>query len=512
MNDQLDGQIRSLLARIDEAAPLAPSFESLESLAGPHETFSRRGVGIAALALVGVGLLGVYGIAELRADRPDADGEPAPAPVVSSSLDAAPSTTGPPPDDSSGVNTTTTSPCEFCTVTLPLVPGVGDFYAGPESLGEPSIDMSTFATIVRCTELDPDATRCAAIEGMAGVGPLTYPSADGTVDVGTTWAEVTPLEYAESWGPTQGDGPTSPTTVRGHDAIRYLDEDRPALVWQERPGVLVWVAVSANREDELTTIAENIRLMPGPDSIPWALVVPGTGERYDASDNNGDGLLVVRDGARECFGWGYVIACSDAPFSNTFMHELDGRRTVTGVVPPDVERVRLSFPAGNSIEVEPFAVNGITMHVFEVEIGDAYVIGMEWLDGDGTVVASTTSAANTLLRSEFNLSAYVESIVPEYPVTAAESSSPLVVVRSPTSDQEFIIQFPTDSIATPNPPGISQTPDGTYVLADVNGETIFALTISTYPDACTTGPDCTPPDAAEQMDAIFAALAAPLSP
>jgi hypothetical protein len=509
MNDQLDGQIRSLLARIDEAAPLAPSFESLESLAGPHETFSRRGVGFAAVALVGVGLLGVYGIAELRADRRDASSEPASAPIVSSALDAAPSTTGPPPDDSSGANTTTTSPCEFCTATLPLVPGVGDFYAGPESLGEPSIDMSTFATIVRCTELDPDATRCAAIEGMAGVGPLTYPSADGTVDVGTTWAEVTPLEYAESWGPTQGDGPTSPTTVRGHDAIRYLDEDRPALVWQERPGVLVWVAVSANREDELTTIAENIRLLPGPESITWAFVVPGTGERYDASDNNGDGLLVVRDGARECFGWGYVIACPDAPFSNTFMHELDGRRTITGTVPPDVERVRLSFPSGNPVEVEPFAVNGITMHFFEVSIGDAYVTGMEWLDGDGTVVAATTNAANTLLRG-FTLLTYVESILPEYQYTAAEFSA--VVVRSPTSDQEFMIRLPTDSIAAPNPSGISQTPDGTYVLADVNGETIFALAISTYPDACTNAPDCTPAGATEQMDAIFEALAAPLSP
>jgi hypothetical protein len=387
---------------------------------------------------------------------------------------------------------------------------VADFYAGPESLGEPSIDMSLFAALLRCNEFDSSATSCAAIEGMAGVNPVSYSSADGTVDIGTTWTNITPLEYAELWGPTQGDGPTSSTTVRGHDATRYLNDDRPAVVWQERPGVLAWVAVSTNREEELTTIADNIRLLPGPNSIPWKFVVPGTGARYDASDNDADGLIVVRDGARECVGWAYVQACPDAAFSDTFMHERDGRRVVTGAVPPDVQRVRLSFPARDPVEVEPLEVNGITMRVFEVDISDTYVTGMEWLDRDGTVVAATTNAANTLL-SGFNLMSYVESILPDYQIGAASSSS--VVVRSPTSDQEFLIELPTDPIPTPNPPGISQTPDGTYVLADINGDTIFAVTITTSPDACTdAAPQCTEQADAEQMNNIFTTLAAPLSP
>jgi hypothetical protein len=70
----------------------------------------------------------------------------------------------------------------------------------------------------------------------------------------------------------------------------------------------------------------------------------------------------------------------------------------------------------------------------------------------------------------------------------------------------------TDAVATPNPAGISQAPDGTRVLADDDGETVFALAISVYPDGCTGAPDCASSSDEEQMDAIFAALAGPLSP
>jgi hypothetical protein len=59
---------------------------------------------------------------------------------------------------------------------------------------------------------------------------------------------------------------------------------------------------------------------------------------------------------------------------------------------------------------------------------------------------------------------------------------------------------------------VSQAPDGTRVLADDDGETVFALAISVYPDGCTGAPDCASSSDEEQMDAIFAALAGPLSP
>jgi hypothetical protein len=144
-----------------------------------------------------------------------------------------------------------------------------------------------------------------------------------------------------------------------------------------------------------------------------------------------------------------------------------------------------------------------------LEIGDASVTAMEWLDGAGTVMAATTDGANTLSRG-FNLMEYVEAILPEYLILAAERSS--VVVRSPTSDQEFTIRMPTDPIATSDPPGISHAPDGTHVLADDDGETVFALAISVYPDGCTGAPDRASSSDKEQMDAIFAALAGPLSP
>ena len=44
--------------------------------------------------------------------------------------------------------------------------------------------------------------------------------------------------------------------VRGHTAVLFEDNGQyPAVMWEERPGVLVWVAVPSSRQAELMSIA-----------------------------------------------------------------------------------------------------------------------------------------------------------------------------------------------------------------------------------------------------------------
>jgi hypothetical protein len=92
---------------------------------------------------------------------------------------------------------------------LPVVAGAADFYVGPESLGTAVVnqEMLDQVGIIRCLGLTAAGSVCQRIEGIAGVGLVTYPtnvSAPSTVlgdqavttvdiEVGTTFTDVSPL-------------------------------------------------------------------------------------------------------------------------------------------------------------------------------------------------------------------------------------------------------------------------------------------------------------------------------
>jgi hypothetical protein len=281
---------------------------------------------------------------------------------------------------------------------LPVAAGVSDFYIGPESLGEPTIDLSLFDTLTRCTTLSPDAKTCTKIEGVSGVSLVSYPADEVVMldtlqtltnaDVGTTFADLTPLQYAQMWGPTQGSGPIESTTIRGHDAIAYLNEIRPALVWEERPGVLVWVSVPAELEPQLKSIAEGIRRRAGPRTIPAKIVAAGFAIPYDAQDNDGDNLLIGRSGNTECVGFGFITSCEQGVAARTFIDEHDPSEIrVSGWVPANITSVRILAPDGSNVTDETKSVGGLTGRYFATTLTPAVSpVAIEWLDSEGNVV------------------------------------------------------------------------------------------------------------------------------
>ncbi len=269
---------------------------------------------------------------------------------------------------------------------LPVVAGVADFYSGPPELGTPTIALDKFESLTRCAELTADFAACQRVEGIAGVSLVTYDS----ILIGTTFTEITPSEYATAWFPTGLDRADvqEAVTVRGHAAIRYLDQLKPAVVWQERPGVLVWVVVSPSKESRLLTIAEAIVRRDGPTAIPNRVVITPLAGPWKAQDNDGNGLIVAIQGGLACVGINYIDLCDSTIEATIVRPTSSGPTRVGGATPPDVTRVRIDV-----VDAEPLFVDTITFanyqqRFYATTIPSGYVAAVSWLDSAGEVVAS----------------------------------------------------------------------------------------------------------------------------
>jgi len=392
--DTFDLRLRNDLDGIARSTPTAEPgrFDPSRLSTSVGEQSPRRG-GAYLLAAAAVAALTVTGAIAVstRSSPPPAVSEPA----ASNTLPAAP------PEQADPCNEQGCSDFD----PLPVASGVSDFYVGPASLGDPVIALDHFDQLTRCTELSADFTTCVKIEGIAGVPTVAYPavgdvaatsdpgdgfdsSPDTTVLIGTTFGDIAPPGYAAIWGPTQGDGPQEATTVRGHDAIRYLNEASPALVWQERPGVLVWVVVPPNREDELVDIAENLQRIDGPTTIPYRVTVPELSTEWDMWDNDGNGLISARSQGVACVGLDYVDTCGTDIADRTIIRtRTEGVVRVAGSTPSDIASVRIDVAGGEAVGVETIAFADSASRYFSTvldpDIGP--ITEVTWLAADGEI-------------------------------------------------------------------------------------------------------------------------------
>jgi hypothetical protein len=277
---------------------------------------------------------------------------------------------------------------------IPVAPGVDDFYIGPASLGDPLISSQFWNAALRCNQLDAAGTTCTAIEGL-GFGPLvTYGAAGpGQVQVGTTFGTALSLDdYAALLGagsPTTGVSAESATTVRGHPAVALkIENASPGLMWEERPGVIVWVVVPSPRERELASLAEGVQRQVGPSSIPGRLVVPNTGVpwRFDPSGNNGSGLVVARFQGTECVAWGYIDSCDDGIEHRTFVSQIGDATIVAGAVPTNVDAIRVTPQFGQPVVVKPFSYGGFSARFYQASLPQDFAQSVDWLTADGSVI------------------------------------------------------------------------------------------------------------------------------
>lgn len=356
-------------------------------------------LGAAAAALLVVGGAGVWALAS----RPEPSG-------VGVGVGSAPSSVLAPPPVSSP---TVSVPCfdAACTPVdrLAVVAGAADLYVGPESLGAPNVDQTLLDQVglLRCTELTADGTTCQRVEGLAGVAPVSYPtgivspdtvpaplSADteSRIEIGTTFTTVTPEQYVAIWGGSDGVDATT-TTVRGHEALRYRSGSRTHLVWQEQPGVLVWVAVPDERADFLESIAEGVRRVSGPATIPHIVVVTPLARAWDANNNNADGLVYAQVGGRIVVGIDYIDS-HDSTVTVRQRPGVAGELVVGGMVSAGVMQVRITAAGQTPVTVDtvPFAGAPDNRFFLANVPGGVGEVSVTWLAADGTEVTTPVVA------------------------------------------------------------------------------------------------------------------------
>lgn len=382
---------------LEPPADDATDFELLEfhPTVEEHAPVRRsRTVATVAAAVVVLGLGGLWVTANRNSGpalAPAAATEPATQPAVPTA-DPDPQAT---PDASIPV-----SSLPWCTDAscdgfdpMPITIGASDFYLGPDSLGDPIVHDDLFERLTRCASLTADFGSCSKIEGVAGVNLVSYPrdantagtdprSSSAEIRVGTTFTDIDPGTYATLWGPTQRDGPQADVTVRGHAGIRYSNETDPAVVWQERPGVLVWVTVPAERTDELMSIAEGIRVTDGPTTIPNRVMVTGLAEPWDVGDNDGDGLIAATSAGEECVGLNYVDTCGTGIEARTIVRvHSNGTTAVAGSAPADVASIRITVTGNDPIELDTIPFADHTSRYYSTVIPAGAVETITWLNG-----------------------------------------------------------------------------------------------------------------------------------
>ncbi len=351
-------------------------------------------LGMAAAVLLVVGAAAVWS-ASTRPDPAVTD----PATAASVDVSTVTSTASNPTQVESAVSTAVTSPTgssvpclvEDCTPLdrLPVVDGAFDFYAGPESLGTPVVDQQWLEQVglVRCLELAADGTACRRIEGLAAVSLVAYPSIG--VEIGTTFTSITAADYAAKWGVSgAGPAPTTDVVVRGHEGIRFPYGEHEYVVWSEEEGVLVWVKAPSSMSDELLPIAEGVRTLDGPTTIPF-LVVTGLGNAWDASDNDSDGVVYARIGDAICVGIGWV----PDPCSRVVTRETpdgSGARQIAGIGPIGAVTARVELDDSSSYDFVLTAVQGIAdesgfLGALPAVDGS---LTLSWLDAEGAVLAA----------------------------------------------------------------------------------------------------------------------------
>jgi hypothetical protein len=153
-------------------------------------------------------------------------------------------------------------------------------------------------------------------------------------------------------------------------------------VWREQPGTLVWVAVPDEMADGLAGIAEGVRRLDGPATIPHVVVVTPLAGVWDAMDNNGNGVVYARVAGTVCTGLDWVPEdCSPV----TARQHSSGTIRLAGTTPPAATQVRIDL-GGDSGTVDTVAFAGAPeVRFFAAEAaGSPGRYSATWLAADGT--------------------------------------------------------------------------------------------------------------------------------
>lgn len=395
-SDVLDAAIELALSHdVELAQPLDGEMVELSgSRTSPRRT---------ALVVVAAAGLLVGGSLALLSDH-----QPSHLPAADTASESAPETTIPSfltsttisPDDPSLWNPIRVAPgtvgwYEFGDVPTDLVATLG-------AVESWTVDYT--AQFYRCSNFTVDAVGpiCTGLVGGNFVAPIAFA---GTGELGTHLGDMSTADLlwikaqGSLWGYDEMTSPPLPTPVAvgDHTGLMYSNNGMSYLVWEQAPGVHLWIRGTDVSVDDMVGLALTVRPATLPDQLPLRIVLDGVASSGAPSEDE----LVIgsHPGMPMCAQVGTSNGCvsipPESPVSGVALvvgsDGVGGAITTVAAIFPlgSTNRLRVDLAGANSITAEP-VVSPLGFKYAVYRIDNTPITGGVAVAPDGSVIATAT--------------------------------------------------------------------------------------------------------------------------
>ena len=305
--------------------------------------------------------------------------------------------------------------------------------------------------------VDADGPICTGLRGGNFVAPSTFA---GTGELGTHLGDISTADLAWilardsslGYGEVTGAPPATPVAVGDHAGLMYSKSGTSYLVWEQAPGVHLWIRATGWTTDDMVGLALTVRPATLPDRLPLALIVDSVSPSGAPSFD--DLLIGSHHGMPLCAEVDALDGCvSLPPVSDVAMvvgTDPSGALSAVAAVSPvgSVDRLRVELDGGERVTVAP-AVSPLGFQYSIFRPGTARITAAHMVAPDDSIVATAT----------------LSTVVPASSSAATTTSIPAATTTS------------TPNVATPrlvdgaNPDRFTPLPEGLARL----GFTLHAL-------------------------------------
>ena len=257
------------------------------------------------------------------------------------------------------------------------------------------------ASFYRCATytVDAEGPICTGLIGGNFVAPTTFA---GTGELGTHLGDMSTADLA--WTMAQGSlwdysdvtsaPPATPVAVGGHAGLMYSNADTSYLVWEQAPGVHLWIRATDIPTDDMVALALTVRPATLPDHLPLPIIVDTVSTSGAPSYNE----LVIgsHPGMPLCAQINSSNGCvSVPPLTDVAMvvgnDGVDGQISAVAAIFPlgSTDRLRVDLADADPVTVEP-VVSPLGFRYAIFRPGTERITGGGTVAPDGSVVAVAT--------------------------------------------------------------------------------------------------------------------------
>ena len=372
----------------------------------PGYRWTKEVLAVAAIVVVVVGLA-IVGLQDHATKGPSLSVSPTlegstPEPT------AIPMSTLPTPSSTISPSTTISPDDPSLWNPIRIAPGTTGWYEFgdvPAALAPLVSDLQTWtpdytASFYRCATytVDADGPICTGLIGGNFVAPNAF---GGTGELGTHLGDISTADLA--WTMAQGSlwgydevtspPPTTPVAVGDHAGAMYSNADTSYLVWEQAPGVHLWIRASGITTGDMVALALTVRPATLPDHLPLRIIVDTVAT--SGAPSYDELVIGSHPGMPRCAEISSNGCVSLPPVTEVAMvvgnNGVDGPLTAVAAIFPlgSANRLRVDLADADPITVEP-VVSPLGFQYSIFRAGTERIIGGGAVAPDGSVVATAT--------------------------------------------------------------------------------------------------------------------------